>query len=316
MRQNGSGVVQPNWPLGLLALAGIAGVAILGRGKPGVRSFVFGFLVFSFFCVCPGFYFRQHYFIVMLPAVAILVGVGCRLIWDLASGRFWTGKAATSATAGNHPPAPAARHKRGHSKPSKPEPPAGIAGGFGFLPAVAVLLLLAAVAGTLWMQSSFFFTWEPLRACREAYGVNPFLECPVIAAYLQKNTAPEDTIAVLGSEPEVFFDARRNSATGYIYTYGMMEPQPLARQMQEEMIREIESARPQYIVFVNVITSWLPQNSERLIFQWMERYLAANYRRVGVADIVAADHTEYRWDSEAEGYQPRSQANLLVFRRK
>ena len=111
----------------------------------------------------------------------------------------------------------------------------------------------------------------------------------------------------MGSEPEVFFDARRNSATGYIYTYGMMEPQPLARQMQEEMIREIESARPQYIVFVNVITSWLPQNGERLIFQWLERYLSANYRRVGVADIVAADHTEYRWDSEAENtsHSPR-----------
>ena len=76
--QHASNIVEPNWPLGLLALAGIAGVAILGRGKPGLRSFVFGFLVFSFFCVCPGFYFREHYFIVMLPAVATLIGVGCR----------------------------------------------------------------------------------------------------------------------------------------------------------------------------------------------------------------------------------------------
>ena len=52
---------------------------------------------------------------------------------------------------------------------------------------------------------------------------NPFVECPVIAEYLKKNTGPDDTIAVLGSEPEIFFDARRRSATGYIYTYGLVE---------------------------------------------------------------------------------------------
>ena len=147
------------------------------------------------------------------------------------------------------------------------------------------LVLLAAVGWTLWIQGVFFFRWSPLQACRATYGLNPFLECPVIADYLQKNTNPEDTIAVLGSEPEIFFDARRNSATGYIYTYGMMEPQPLARRMQEEMSREIESSRPRYLLVVNVESSWLPQNNERLIFQWLQPYLSSNYRCVGVADI-------------------------------
>jgi hypothetical protein len=315
LRQNGGGVVPPNWPMALLALSGIAGVAVLGRGKPGLRSFVFAWLVFSFFCVCPGFYFRQHYFITMLPAVALLIGVGCRLLWNLASGRFWGNNAVQPAAVASHSPVPAARQKRGRSKPGKPEPPPAVAGAFGPLTALMALVLLAAVAETLWIQGVFFFRWSPLQACRATYGLNPFLECPVIAAYLQKNTNPEDTIAVLGSEPEVFFDARRNSATGYIYTYGMMEPQPLARRMQEEMSQEIESSRPRYLLVVNVISSWLPQNNERLIFQWLQPYLSSNYRCVGVADILE-DHTEYRWDGNAEGYQPRSPANVIVFRRK
>jgi hypothetical protein len=316
LSQNAGGILPPNWPLGLLALIGFAGVAVLGRGKPGARSYLFGFLLFSFFCVCPGFYFRPHYFIVTLPAAAMLIGVGCRLLWDLASGRFWSGDAAGSAAGNQCPPAPAGRQKRGHSRSSRMEPAHTAAGGFGPLPALVVLLLLAAVGGTLWMQSAFFFTWNPLQACRETYGVNPFLECPRIADYLQKCTTPDATIAVLGSEPEIFFDARRNSATGYIYTYGMMEPQPLARRMQEEMIQEIETAQPQYIVFVNIVTSWLPQNTERLIFQWLDRYVSTKYRRVGVADILSADRTEYRWDKDAEGYQPRSQTYLTVFQRK
>ena len=86
-----NGIVQANWPLGLLALVGLAAVAIRGRGRPGARSLVLGYLVFSFLCACPGFYFRRHYFIVALPAVAMLVGIGCRLLWDLASGRLRAG---------------------------------------------------------------------------------------------------------------------------------------------------------------------------------------------------------------------------------
>jgi len=37
--------------------------------------FCFGLLVFSFVAVCPGLFFRPHYFIVMLPIIAILAGV-------------------------------------------------------------------------------------------------------------------------------------------------------------------------------------------------------------------------------------------------
>ncbi len=305
LRQSAGGMIAANWPLALLAVTGVAGVAILGRGKPAMRTFAFGFLVFSFFCTCPGFYFRQHYFIVMLPAVAIFTGVGCRLLWDLAAGRFWA-----------KPEQEPVRPKKQQGKQAKSNAIQHSAGAaFGPLSALVVLFLLATFAGTLWIQRDFFFNWDSLTACRRTYGLNPFLECPAIADYLQKNSTADDRIAVMGSEPEVFFDARRNSATGYIYTYGMMESQPLARQMQEEMSREIEASQPRYIVFVNIPTSWLPQNDERFIFNWLQAYLQANYRRMGVADI-ADDRTIYRWEGDAQNYQPRSPINMSVFQRK
>ena len=40
-----------------------------------MASFLREFLLFSFLAVCPGFYFRRHYFILMLPAIALLAGV-------------------------------------------------------------------------------------------------------------------------------------------------------------------------------------------------------------------------------------------------
>lgn len=38
---------------------------------------------------------------------------------------------------------------------------------------------------------------------------------------------------------------------------GLMENQPYALKMQKEMIGEIEAAKPRYLVFVNIFTSWL-----------------------------------------------------------
>ena len=43
------------------------------------KGFVSGLLASSFVAVTLGFYFFPHYFILMLPAVALLVGAGCTL---------------------------------------------------------------------------------------------------------------------------------------------------------------------------------------------------------------------------------------------
>jgi hypothetical protein len=73
------------------------------------------------------------------------------------------------------------------------------------------------------------------------YPESPFPEAIRIADYVRENTSPDDTIAVLGSELQIYFYSHRHFATGYIYTYPLIEPQKYARQLQEEMIREIES---------------------------------------------------------------------------
>lgn len=40
------------------------------------RLFVLGFLIFSFFAICPGLIFREHYFVLVLPAASIMIGSG------------------------------------------------------------------------------------------------------------------------------------------------------------------------------------------------------------------------------------------------
>jgi hypothetical protein len=152
----------------------------------------------------------------------------------------------------------------------------------------APLFLLGVTLGLpIFWEKKLFFLVSPVEASRMIYSDNPFAESVKIADYLRDHTSPDDTIAVLGSEPEIYFYAQRHSATGYIYTYGLMEPQKYTRQMQEEMIQEIERARPNYLISVVMFYSWLWRpGSERLIFTWANEYTAQNYVAAGLVNIT------------------------------
>lgn len=153
---------------------------------------------------------------------------------------------------------------------------------------IPVIFIIVALVLPLWRQKRFFCA-SPIDASRMLYRAsNTFPESLTIAEYIRNHSSGKDTIAVLGSEPQIYFYANRKSATGYIYMYGMMESQPYASQMQKEMIREIESAQPKYIVFVNEKLSWLIEpNSDRYIFLWSEKYLTDHYLLSGVMNTMS-----------------------------
>ena len=81
------------------------------------------------------------------------------------------------------------------------------------------------------------------------YWPNPFNESLKIAKFLSQNSQKDDTIAVIGSEPQIYFYSKRLSATAYVYAYPLMEPHPYASKMQEEMISQVEQANPKFLVF-------------------------------------------------------------------
>ena len=161
------------------------------------------------------------------------------------------------------------------------------------------------------------FRMTPVQLSRELYGTSPFPEAIRVAAYIRDHTATGEQIAVLGSEPEICFYARRRSATAYLYMYPLTESQPYARTMQQEMSREVAGERPEYVVFVHVEGSWLADlDDSPPPLDWWARYRDANYDLVGVADIVSEERTEYRWDAEAQGYRTQGDDYLQVYRRR
>jgi hypothetical protein len=140
--------------------------------------------------------------------------------------------------------------------------------------------------GAAFIGNGFYWFSSPTEAEWSVYGTKVFVEAQHMADYIKAHTAKDARIAVVGSEPEIYFYSGRRSATGYIYTYPLVEAQPYASKMQEEMISEIERAKPAYVVYVNDPLSWLPrQGSPRKIFDWWKEYWTANLELVNTVNI-------------------------------
>lgn len=264
------------FPIWFLSVFGFFAVVVMKRYRQ-LAALAAGFFIFSFLAVCPGLYFRGHYFIFLLPAAAILAGVSIAVIDGLYAGTM---------------PMPMRL---------------AITGTIGII----------VIGYTLYNQRECLFNLSPEDVCRKVYGVNPFPESLQIAEFIRDNSRPDASIAVIGSEPQICFYSSRRSATKYIYIYPLMEPQPHARQMQEEMIAQVETANPQFVVFVNVPMSWLVRpDSVKKIFEWFDSYLFVRYEVVGIADILVNGPTIWRWNNQAANYKPVSIASVIVLKRK
>jgi len=176
-------------------------------------------------------------------------------------------------------------------------------------------VVLVAAGQPLFLSRAVLFKLTPFQVSRFIYGRNPFPESVEVARYIRDHSAPDDRIAVVGSEPQIYFYSHRRSATGYIYTYPLMEIQPYAAAMQREMIKEIETAAPKFVVFVSASKSWVARDgSDQTILGWFDAY-QRGFKRVGVVDVISPRETVYRWDNAAIGYTPRSDVWLMVFER-
>jgi hypothetical protein len=227
----------------------LIGIPLLFIHKASIKNkiLVISFLLFSFLSVIPGFYFRNHYFITLLPAIAILIAIFFDFLNDFFIHRLK----------------------------------------LPILIYCNLLLFIVLIGSGIRANANYLFKQNPDISCKRVYGSNPFVESIQVARYLRQNTTKDDKIAILGSEPEICFYADRYSATGYIYTYNLVDLNPYALSMQKEMTKEIEISKPKYIVAVNVGLSWLSKpKAEKYIFTWIDEYVNKNYKMVALYDIL------------------------------
>ncbi len=231
----------------ILVAVGLPVAASIRRLRPAT-AFAVVFWLFSFVGTAAGFYFRQHYFILLLPAFAVLLGLAVTALRDILPARVLPNVVKS-------------------------------------LPVIAFAMI---VSWVIYYQAKVFFEWPAVALGERIYPRNPFTEAVFAGKQIRDHSASDARVAVLGSEPEIYFYAKRHSATGYIYTYPLMEPQPFARTMQQDMAREIESARPEFIVNVPYAASWIGESySKACLTDWFATYPASNYQKVAIVGYGA-----------------------------
>ena len=261
-----------------MAFAGMIGIWFTESGRK-VAPFLLALFFFSFLAVCPGLIFRSHYFVQLLPATALYAGAA---VWALE-------KAAARYTA--------------KSK------------------AIQFVMIVAVMGFSL---TGAFSTWRIIAALTPeqfshwVYGPNPFAESAKVAAYIKKNTKPEDRIAVMGSEPEICFYAHRKPATEYMYMFALMEPQPFALRMQEEMIAQVEKSEAPFLVLATSSSSWLEwPEYEKKVFPWLVGYINNYYQPVIVAYIYPdPDRDVWLMAKEGDRFPERPGSSLLIVHKR
>jgi 4-amino-4-deoxy-L-arabinose transferase-like glycosyltransferase len=239
--------------------------------------FLLLFTLFSFLAITPGYWFREHYFLLVLPAVALLAAVG---VWSLANLLHYV-------------------------KLDR------------FISATLVCLFLFALGSAIFSQRQYLFFLNPLQISRQTYGLNPFIESLKIAEYLKEHTNPNDRVVIIGSEPQINFYSQRRSSTGYVFTDQLVQNHRYTLSMQQEFIKEVESRPPKFIVLVNVPTSWcLTRKSETMIFRWVDQFLKRHYQLVGIVDIKPNGVAAYYWNGQAVPEKLQRYLGATIFRRR
>jgi hypothetical protein len=255
--------------LWLLAAAGLVLVWWDRRWKNS-RGWLLGFCVSSALAVTLDFYFRSHYFLIAVPALALLGGAAVSGICQWRAGNK-------------------------------------------YMPGIYVLMVVLTVATC----AEPWFFMPKFKLARELYGYDPLPEAEVVAKFIQNNSPSSARVAVLGSEPEIYFLSHRLSATGYIYIFALGEKQPFATKMRQQMIGEIESCRPEFVVVSDEERLMYPATNSILgLFAWWDNY-QTNYIRVGVADPILPDETTYAFGTNAVARHGKiHHCALEVFQRK
>jgi len=272
-------VAAPALPIWILAAIGLTAVFWSPSARRQSR-FLIALLLCSFLALCPGAYFRPHYYILLLPVISIFVGV-----------------AVSSATQKLIP----------SGKPGKP----------AYIEALPLLAFLACFGVSVLRQRQVYFSLQPDAVVQSIYGDNAFLPAVQIAGYIREKSPADARIAVLGSEPEIYFYASRHSATGYMYMYSLIVHHKFTGRMRDEMMRELDENRPLYVVYVEVWDDWGgPEGGPQLasFLPRLHQFMDQSYEVVGLADV--GPQTQYRWDAAARDYRPLSPKVIYLLRRK
>ena len=237
----------------------VSAAAIMNIRKDAYGNICLLWLALSFLGVSAGLIFRSHYFIQIIPPLSMLFAHELNRLMARIMER-------RKLVVGNI-----------------------------YYYSSALVLLVPAIAGILSNYSE-----SPFLMSKKQFGyMNPFVESIFVGKYIEKNSDPEDSILVIGSEPQIYFYSKRRSATKYMYFYPLMLKSEYVESMQKDALKEIIMRRPKYIVFANEYFSLLPNKDSPLyLIEELNNIVMEQYKPVACALAYPDFRSQYFFDKE------------------
>jgi hypothetical protein len=244
-----------------------------------IKFLIITLAILSFFTIVPGFYFYGHYWIQLIPGLSILAAATTYGINHIITAIF---------------------------KLNSP-----------FLKYIYIGIFTISIYSHVSKFKQYYFNPNYDIILRNTYGNNPFPETMEVAKYMNAFLQPDDKIALLGSEPQFFIYTNRNALSKHIFFYSLVTDMPQHKEWQREFSKDVELAKPKYLIYYNIPISLLVQpNTDRYIFDWANKYVTENYNIIGLVDMIPGQRANYVWREQLNNYKPQAQEQIFIYERK
>ncbi len=186
------------------------------------KVFLVLFLLFMFLGICTGFQFYQHYFVMLLPPLAILVGIFGKFSYEFLFQKI---------------------------------------NNIGVL-AIPILFIIVACIQPIYADSAYYFQPDFNKIQRKLYGNNPFPESVEIAKQLKNIAQPNDEMVVFGSEPQLPFYANIPSVSGHVFIYPIVDGGQHNERLFKQFTQSVLNKKPRFAIFIKSRPSWLSRNNQ------------------------------------------------------
>jgi len=263
----------------LVWMIGLMGLFLMGFSKlEGHKKYLIGFYAFfSFLTIFPGFRFYGHYWLQFIPSLSLLVGVAIFSFKQLTTVK---GNRAVSNL-------------------------------------IVIGIFMLVLIPVFVKEKDYYFSPDYNKILRDVYDVNPFPEAKVIGDYIKERTNEKDQIALIGSEPQIYYYTNRKAPSKHAYFSFLVKGNPRSFRMQKEFIKDVEKAKPKFLVFFDhPLSLFTEANADLTVFQWVKGFTKNYYQIVGIADFIAPNKTHYVWNEKVSQYIPKGKLRIVVFKRK
>ncbi|MDX1685557.1 MAG: glycosyltransferase family 39 protein [Saprospiraceae bacterium] len=186
-----------------------------------------------------------------------------------------------------------------------------------WVPTLSVFVTAVAFMAVLFTSDNKFFSPRKDHIVQKVYGSNPFIQIDYLIDHLSRVMKPDETVFVMGSEPQVYYLLDRSLKSPHINTGYLFKDHSRLDPMINDYQQLLSERNFDYLIFVNHPFSWgISAGSDISMYQWAWKYSTRNYTSQLLLEIELGKSTNVVSGEKLRNYQPRTEYYVKLMKRR